>query len=252
MRRKFLLGNWKMNKTPEEAKAFLQGVGPLLSLAESHGVDIGIAPTFLAIPAVLKDAPEGLIVASQNVNEHEKGAYTGEVSAPMLRAVGVTHAIIGHSERREYEGETSLRCHEKILALLKEGLVPVYCCGESLETFEKGETASFVERQVREAFGGLSEEEASKVVVAYEPIWAIGTGKSASSEIAEGTILMIRNVLRDMFGETAEDIRILYGGSVKPGNVRDYMGCPDIDGALVGGASLDPESYRQLLEGMIG
>ena len=170
----------------------------------------------------------------------------------MLRAVGVTHAIIGHSERREYEGETSLRCHEKILALLKEGLVPVYCCGESLETFEKGETASFVERQVREAFGGLSEEEASKVVVAYEPIWAIGTGKSASSEIAEGTILMIRNVLRDMFGETAEDIRILYGGSVKPGNVRDYMGCPDIDGALVGGASLDPESYRQLLEGMIG
>ena len=252
MRRKFLLGNWKMNKTPEEAKAFLQGVGPLLSLAESHRVDIGIAPTFLAIPAVLKDAPEGLIVASQNVNEHEKGAYTGEVSAPMLRAVGVTHAIIGHSERREYEGETSLRCHEKILALLKEGLVPVYCCGESLETFEKGETASFVERQVREAFGGLSEEEASKVVVAYEPIWAIGTGKSASAEIAEGTILMIRNALRDMFGETAEDIRILYGGSVKPNNVRDYMGCPDIDGALVGGASLDPESYRQLLEGMIG
>ncbi len=252
MRTKLLLGNWKMNKTPKEAIEFASQVGDLVSLSKKHNVEIGVAPTFLCLVDVLSHAPEGLIISSQNVNEHDHGAYTGEVSASMLSSIGVTHAIIGHSERREYEGETSLRCHEKIVALLKEKMTPVYCCGESLDTFEAGETSSFVEKQIREGMGGLSKEEASKVVIAYEPIWAIGTGKSASSEIAETTIKNIRDVLKDMFGEeTSETIRILYGGSVKPNNVSQYMTCPNIDGALVGGASLEPDSFKALLEGMI-
>ena len=246
-----LIGNWKMNKLPNDGAKFAKECSALTLLAKEHDIEIGVAPTFIALTAVLSNAPEGLIVSSQNVNEHDHGAYTGEVSASMLREIGVTHAIIGHSERREYEGETSLRCHEKIVALLKEGLVPVYCCGESLATFEAGETSSFVAKQIREAFTGLTASEASKVVIAYEPIWAIGTGKSASAEIAETTIKGIRDVLRNMFGDIAEEIRILYGGSVKPNNIRAYMACPDVDGALVGGASLEIDSYKALLEGMI-
>lgn len=252
MRKKFLLGNWKMNKTPSEGKEFASKVAPLVKLAKENDIDIGVAPTFLALPSVLDARPEGLIVSSQNVNEHEKGAYTGEVSPTMLKAVGVTHAIIGHSERREYNGETSKACNLKVKALLAQGLVPVYCCGESLETYEKGETFSFVKEQIETGLAGLSSEEALKVVIAYEPIWAIGTGKSASIDDAENTIEFIRDTLKEMFGqETADEMRILYGGSVKPENVRGYMGAPDIDGALVGGASLDIESFKALVEGMI-
>lgn len=251
MRKKLLLGNWKMNKTPSEAKAFALGATEMIDYAVKHGIEVGVAPTFVCLDTVKKNIDSRCIVAAQNCNEHDHGAYTGEVSIPMLKEIGIDWVILGHSERRAYNGETSEACNLKIKALLANGMTPVYCCGESLETFEKGETDSFVAEQIRAGFAGLDAEMAKKVVVAYEPIWAIGTGKSASKEIAEKTIKAIRDLLKGLYGEASEEIRILYGGSVKPENVAAYMSEPDIDGALVGGASLDPVSYRGLIEGML-
>ena len=252
MRKKLLLGNWKMNKTPSEAKEFALGCGEMVAYAVAHGIDVGVAPTFVCLQTVVENAPKDLIISAQNCNEHDHGAYTGEISIPMLKAVGVNWVILGHSERREYNGETSEKCNEKIKALLANDMTPVYCCGESLATFEKGETKSFVAEQIRVGLAGLTPEEAKRVVIAYEPIWAIGTGKSATKEIAEDTIGFIRRSLREMFGFVAEDIRILYGGSVKPENIASYMGEEDIDGALVGGASLALDSYKGLIEGLVG
>ena len=252
MRKKLLLGNWKMNKTPAEAKAFAEGCGEMVAYAVSHGIDVGVAPTFVCLDAVKAIAPKDLIVSAQNCNEHDHGAFTGEISIPMLKAVGIDWVILGHSERREYNGETSEKCNEKIKALLANGMTPVYCCGESLATFEEGKTKAFVEEQIRTGLKDLKPEEGEKVVIAYEPIWAIGTGKSATKEIAEDTIAHIRGVLLDLFGkEVADKIRILYGGSVKPGNIAEYMSMPDIDGALVGGASLELDSYKGLIEGLV-
>lgn len=251
-RKKLLLGNWKMNKTPSEAKAFALGSKDMVEFAVSHGIDVGVAPTFVCLDTVVENADKKLIVAAQNVNEHDHGAYTGEISIAMLKEIGVSWVILGHSERRTYNGETSTACNAKIKALLAANMTPVYCCGETLETFEAGKTKSWVGTQIEEGFAGLSKEDAEKVVVAYEPIWAIGTGKNATKEIAEDTIASIRSVLKDMFGEeSAEKIRILYGGSVKPGNIAEYMSEKDIDGALVGGASLELDSYKGLIENLV-
>lgn len=251
MRKKLLLGNWKMNKTPEETKLFCEGVGPVLQLAITHDIDLGIAPSFICLETAIKTSPKGLIVSAQNCSQYEKGAYTGEVSIPMLEAIGVSWVILGHSERREYNNETSSACNEKIKALLAKGMTPVYCCGESLATYEKGETKSWVKTQIEEGLKGLTPEQAKHVVIAYEPIWAIGTGKSASKEIAEDTIGFIRRTLKDLFGIAAMDMRILYGGSVKPENIASYMSEEDIDGALVGGASLAPDSFKALVENLV-
>lgn len=251
MRKKLLLGNWKMNKTPSEAKQFCLDAREVVSYAIAHNVDIGVAPTFICLETVVANKPEGLIVSAQNCSEHDHGAYTGEVSIPMLKSIGVDWVIIGHSERREYNGETSKACNAKIKAMLASDVTPVYCCGESLETYEKGETKPFVAEQIRVGLEGLTPEEAKKVVIAYEPIWAIGTGKSASKEIAEDTIGFIRRTLKESFGVAAMDIRILYGGSVKPNNIAEYMSEEDIDGALVGGASLEPESFKGLVENLV-
>ncbi len=251
MRKKLLLGNWKMNKTPAEAKAFALAAGEMVDYAVAHDIDVGVAPTFVCLSTVKENINSKCIVAAQNCNEHPSGAYTGEVSIPMLQACGISWVILGHSERREYNGETSVACNAKIKALLANGMTPVYCCGESLETFDKGETKKWVAEQIKTGLAGLTPEEASKVVIAYEPIWAIGTGRSASKEIAEDTIGFIRRTLRELFGNVAVDMRILYGGSVKPNNVAEYMSAEDIDGALVGGASLDPVSFKGLIEGMI-
>ena len=251
-RKKLLLGNWKMNKTPSEAKAFALGSKEMVEFAVSHGIDVGVAPTFVCLDAVVSNADKKLIIAAQNCNEHDHGAYTGEISIPMLKEVGVSWVILGHSERRTYNGETSIACNAKIKALLAADMTPVYCCGESLETFEAGETKAWVAKQIEEGFASLSKEDAEKVVVAYEPIWAIGTGKNATKEIAEDTIASIRAVLKKMFGEeSAEKIRILYGGSVKPNNIAEYMSEKDIDGALVGGASLELDSYKGLIENLV-
>ena len=251
MRKKLLLGNWKMNKTPSEAKAFALAASEMVDYAVAHDIDVGVAPTFVCLQTVKENINPKCIVAAQNVNEHDHGAYTGEVSIPMLKEISIGWVILGHSERRAYNGETSEKCNEKIKALLGNNMTPVYCCGESLETFEKGETKAFVAEQIRTGLASLTPEEAKKVVIAYEPIWAIGTGKSATKETAEETIGYIRSVLKEMFGGVAEDMRILYGGSVKPNNVAEYMSEKDIDGALVGGASLEPSSFHGLIEGML-
>ena len=251
MRKKLLLGNWKMNKTPSEAKEFALGSKEMVDYAIAHGIDVGVAPTFLSLDVVKANADPRLIVSAQNVNEHDHGAYTGEISIPMLQAIGVSWVILGHSERREYNAETSAACNAKIKALLAANMVPVYCCGESLATFEEGNTKPFVEEQIRTGLASLTADEAKNIVIAYEPIWAIGTGKSATKEIAEDTIAYIRGILRDMFGDVAESMRILYGGSVKPSNIAEYMSMPDIDGALVGGASLALDSYSGLIEGLV-
>lgn len=251
-RKKLLLGNWKMNKTPSEAKAFALGSKDMVEFAVNNGIDVGVAPTFVCLETVVENADKKLIIAAQNVNEHDHGAYTGEISIAMLKEIGVNWVILGHSERRTYNGETSVACNAKIKALLAANMTPVYCCGETLETFEAGETKSWVGKQIEEGFAGLSKEDAEKVVVAYEPIWAIGTGKNATKEIAEDTIASIRSVLKKMFGEeSAEKIRILYGGSVKPNNIAEYMSEKDIDGALVGGASLELDSYKGLIENLV-
>ena len=174
-------------------------------------------------------------------------------SLNMLKEIGIDWVIIGHSERRTYNGETSEHCNAKIKAILAVDMTPLYCCGESLETFESGKTDEFVAEQIKVGFAGLKAAEAKKVVIAYEPIWAIGTGKNATKEIAEKTIKAIRDLLAELYDkETADAIRILYGGSVKPNNIAEYMSEPDIDGALVGGASLTLDSYLGLLKGLIG
>ena len=202
-RKKLLLGNWKMNKTPSEAKEFALGCGDMIRFAVDNGIDVGVAPTFVCLQTVVENAPKDLIIAAQNCNEHDHGAYTGEISIPMLKEIGINWVILGHSERRTYNGETSVACNAKIKALLAASMTPVYCCGETLETFEAGETKSFVKKQIEEGFAGLTAEEAKKVVVAYEPIWAIGTGKNATKESAEYTIVRIRSVLKAHFGEAA-------------------------------------------------
>ena len=240
-----------MNKLASEAKEFAVASKPLVAKARANKIDIGVAPTYLSLTTVRKYAAKKMIVAAQNVHFEDHGAFTGEVSIPMLKEAKIDWAIIGHSERRGYDNETSEKCNKKIKALLANGMTPVYCCGESLETFEAKGTKEFVGQQIREGFEGLSPEDAKKVVVAYEPIWSIGTGKNASTEIAEDVCKFIRKVLRGLVGKAANKIRILYGGSVKPENIKAYLSCPNVDGALVGGASLKIESYEGLLNNIL-
>jgi len=252
MRKKLLMGNWKMNKTEKEAVEFAKMCNPIVETAKEHNIDIGVAPTYLSLASVLKAAPKGLIVSSQNVHYLSSGAYTGEVSTEMLQAIGINWAIIGHSERRTYDNETSEKCNEKIKKLLKANMIPLYCCGESLETYEKGETKNFIKDQIVAGFKDIPFDGAKKVVIAYEPIWSIGTGKNASRDIAEDICGYIRSIIKELYGEmTAEEIRILYGGSVKPANIKEYLTSPNIDGALVGGASLSIDSFKELLNNIL-
>ena len=252
MRRKLLLGNWKMNKTVTEAVEFAKEAKDLGKLARANKIDMGICVPYIDLAPVKKIIKKSLIVGAENCHELDHGAYTGEVSIPMLVDLGIDWCIIGHSERRGYYNETSEACNKKVIALLANGLTPVYCCGESLETYEAGDTKSFVKEQIEKGFANVSAEDAAKVVVAYEPIWSIGTGKNASTEIAEDICGFIRTTLKKMYdAKTANKIRILYGGSVKPHNIKEYLGEKDIDGALVGGASLDVNSYKELLTNLL-
>lgn len=252
MRRKLLLGNWKMNKTVTEAVEFAKEAKELAKVARKNKVDLGVCVPYIDLGPVKKILKNSMIVGSENVHYLESGAYTGEISIPMLKDLNINLSLVGHSERRAYDNETNQKCNLKIKALLKNNMVPVYCCGESLETFEKGETKSFVKEQILTGFEGVTKEDAIKVVVAYEPIWSIGTGKNASKEIAEDVCKYIRKLLRDLYDtKTANKIRILYGGSVKPNNIAEYLSQKDVDGALVGGASLKFDSYKELLDKII-
>ena len=224
MRRKLLLGNWKMNKTVSEAKEFALNAKDLGKLAKQNKVDMGICVPYIDLAPVKKILKNSLIVGAENCHELDHGAYTGEVSIPMLLDLGITWCIIGHSERRTYYNETSEACNKKILALLKNNMVPVYCCGESLETYEEGKTKEFVKEQIIKGFKDVSKEDAAKVVIAYEPIWSIGTSKNASKEIAEDVCKFIRKTIKDLYDtKTSNKVRILYGGSVKPNNIKEYL-----------------------------
>lgn len=240
MRTPFVAGNWKLNKTAEEAVVFVREIR--YGLNQLDGIDVAVCPPFIAIPAVAEVLHASKIgVGAQNMYHEDSGAYTGECSAPMLKPF-CQYVILGHSERREYFGETDEGVNKKVKAALAYGMTPIICVGESLAQNEAGETHSFVSGQVRAAFDGLSAEQAAVCVIAYEPIWAIGTGKSASAAQAGSIIgLTVRGAVAEMFGEeTAQAVRIQYGGSVNEKNIADYMQHPDIDGALVGGASLKP------------
>ena len=245
------MGNWKMNKLTSEAAQFAQQADELLALAKESNIDVGVAPTFISLRKVRKYAPATFIVAAQNCHYKTNGAYTGEVSIPMLLDIGINTVIIGHSERRAYDNETSEKCNLKILELLKANMMPIYCVGETLEQFENNLTTDIVKDQLIKGLKDVAIEDLAKLVIAYEPVWSIGTGKNASREIAENVCAFIRSTIADLYTkEAAENVRILYGGSVKPDNVKAYMSMDNIDGALVGGASLAIESYKELIVNM--
>ncbi len=236
-----------MHKLPNEAVALCHALIP--RLGELHDREVVLCPPFTALAAVA-EALKGTSVSlgAQNVFYEPSGAYTGEVAPPMLKALGVKYVIVGHSERRQYFGETDELVNKKVKAALQHALTPIVCVGETLEQREAGITESLVKGQVEQAFSGISPDEAWQLVVAYEPIWAIGTGKTATSEEANRVIGVIRETLVGIYdGATAGSIRIQYGGSVKPGNMAELMQQPEIDGALVGGASLDAESFARIV-----
>lgn len=248
MRTPIIAGNWKMFKTVPEAKAFIEDVK---GKAEVAGVESVICAPFTNLPALV-EAVKGtsIKIGAQNLHFEDNGAYTGEISGEMLKELGVSYVIIGHSERRQYFAETDETVNKKMHAAFRHGLTPIVCVGEKLEEREAGQTKEVCKVQTEAAFKGLSAEQAAEAVIAYEPIWAIGTGKSSTAEDANEVIAYIRELVKGLYGEAvANQVRIQYGGSVKPENVKEYMGQSDIDGALVGGASLQPASYIALVEG---
>ncbi|PKO21251.1 MAG: triose-phosphate isomerase [Chloroflexi bacterium HGW-Chloroflexi-1] len=247
MHKPILAGNWKMNKTPAEAVEFVRALRPLVTRYER--VETVVCPPFVALPAVA-DALRGVKigVGAQNVHWAESGAYTGEVAPAML--VGLAeYVIIGHSERRQYFAETDESVNKKIKAALAHGLKPIVCVGENLAQNEAGETEALVRGQVRAAFAGLTAEQARGMVIAYEPIWAIGTGRTATSEVANRVCgLVVRGTIAELYGEAvAGAIRIQYGGSANEKNIGELMAMPDIDGALIGGASLKLDAFSKMV-----
>ncbi len=247
MRKPFIVGNWKMHKTIAEALDLVNALRPLVS--DIQDVDIAVCPPFTALEAVSKVlAGSNIAVGAQNMFWEEEGAYTGEISPLMLKEL-VTYVIIGHSERRKYFGETDETVNRKVKAALAHGLLPIICVGEVLEEREAGKTDEVVRRQVLGAYEGLSADQARVTTIAYEPVWAIGTGRAATPEDANDVIgRVIRGSLAEMFGnEVAQSIRIQYGGSVKPGNIAGFMEQPEVDGALVGGASLKADLFAEIV-----
>ncbi|MEM1322929.1 MAG: triose-phosphate isomerase [Bacteroidota bacterium] len=240
-------GNWKMNTTLEEGLTLAQA---LVDQTEPGSVNVILAPPYThlqAIGEIIKSSPH-IHLAAQNCHEKEKGAYTGEISIDMLLSVGVEYVILGHSERREYFGESNALLAEKTVAALAKGLHPIFCCGEPLEIREKGTHVAYVEKQLRESLFELSGEQFAQLIIAYEPIWAIGTGLTASPEQAQEMQAAIRALLAGHFGtEAADQCSILYGGSVKSGNAAALFGQPDVDGGLVGGASLKAADFTQII-----
>ena len=248
MRKPIIAGNWKMHKTLSEATSFAEEVKN--SVPSSDRVESIICAPALFLNSLV-EATKGTEVAigAQTMHFEEQGAFTGEISPKALADIDVKYVIIGHSERREMFNETDETVNKKTLAAFKYNLLPIVCVGETLEQRENGETMQLVGDQVKKALAGLSTEQVKQTVIAYEPIWAIGTGKSSTSQDANEVCALIRKVVAEQFSQdTAEALRIQYGGSVKPGNIKEYMAQPDIDGALVGGASLEAQSFLELVE----
>ncbi len=248
MRKPIIAGNWKMHKTLSEAVSFVEEVKRAVPSAEK--VDSVVCAPALFLERLV-EATKGmdLKIGAQNMHFEDSGAFTGEISPVALKDLGVTYVIIGHSERREMFAETDETVNKKVIAAFKHGLVPIVCCGETLEERESGKTNEVVAAQVEKALEGLTTEQAKQVVIAYEPIWAIGTGKSSTAEDANEVCGHIRSVIAQKFSQDVADaIRIQYGGSVKPNNIQEFLAQEHIDGALVGGASLEPQSFLQLVE----
>ena len=248
MRKKIIAGNWKMNKTCEEAAELASGIK--LDLADCKEVDVVLCPPFTAIKSVSDVVSETLIsVGAQNMSSEEEGAYTGEISHNMLKELFVRYVILGHSERREYYKENDFWINKKVLKALEKNLRPILCVGEKLEDREAGNTESVVEVQIREGLKNVPAAAYTELVIAYEPVWAIGTGKTATSEQAQEVHAFIRGLVKDIAGENAaEAVRIQYGGSMKPGNAAELLSQPDIDGGLIGGAALDVTSFVDIVK----
>jgi triosephosphate isomerase len=247
MRRPIMAGNWKMYKTQDQTAAFFEKFRPLVS--GTHRCDIVICPPFVNLPAAVHACRDTRVeIGGQNLSWAHEGAFTGEVAAPMLEAVGCRWVLIAHSERRQYFGETNETAAKKIVAALEASLTPIYCVGESLEQRESNKTEQIIQTQCQECLATLTVEQFERIVIAYEPVWAIGTGKVATPEMAAYAHRCLRQQVHKLFGAaSASACRILYGGSVKPDNIQGLMAQPEIDGVLVGGASLDPVSFAAIV-----
>ena len=236
-----IAGNWKMHKTAAEARGFLRAVGE----QEFPGVDVAVCVPFTSLWAAKEEAGS-VGVYAQNMHEADSGAFTGEVSAPMLTEIGITGVVLGHSERRQFFGETDKALQRKVPAALEHGLVPILCVGESEDERENGDTERKLRHQVQEALGDVPDQQLHEVVIAYEPIWAIGTGKVATPEQAQEAVAFVRALVGDRSKEAEARVRVLYGGSMKPSNAAELLALPDVDGGLIGGASLKPDDFLAL------
>ena len=243
----FIAGNWKMNKTIAEAEAFIAALLP--QVYDTEGVDVAICPPYLALQAMV-DSARGSRVAvyAQNMHEKDSGAYTGEVSARMLTEIDVDGVIVGHSERRELFGETDAALARKVPAALRAGLQPILCVGETEEERERGDTERKLRHQVQEALDKVPIERLPEVVIAYEPVWAIGTGLTATADQAQEAVAFVRALVEGFDKAAGQAVRILYGGSLKADNAEELLSLPDVDGALVGGASLDPADFARIVQ----
>lgn len=245
MRKPIIAGNWKMNKTPSEARELVSALVPLVQDAKCDVVVCTPAVDFAAVSEVIKGT--NIKLGAENMHWKESGAYTGELSAAMLKESGVEYVILGHSERRQYFGETDATVNQRVLAAVKAGLTPIICVGEKKEEREVGYTNALVTYQTQIALSGLTADEVKNVVIAYEPVWAIGTGLTATDEQANETIGVIREAVRAAYGDAADDVRIQYGGSMNPKNCKGLMAQPEIDGGLIGGASLKAEDFSKVV-----
>lgn len=245
MRKPIIVGNWKMNKNNAETKAFFEAVD---AVAASENATYGIGCPFTDLRTA-QDNAKNLIVAAENCHWEDSGAFTGEVSVPMLEEIGIKYCIIGHSERRQMFGDTDETVNKKAKRLLKADITPILCIGETEAQYDAGETEKVIRDQLTGSLADLCAKCVGSMVIAYEPIWAIGTGKSATKEDAQKCCAIVRDQVKVMYGEeAAENVRVQYGGSVKPENIVEYMACPDIDGALIGGASLKEASFIDIIE----
>lgn len=254
MRKKIVAGNWKMNKTFEEAKVLLSEVINMIKDEVTGDVTVVLCPPALYLTASRQYLPAGgrMALGAQNCHEKASGAYTGEVSAPMLQSIGVEYVILGHSERRQYFGETNAQLAEKVNIALENGLTPIFCCGESREMRENGDYVGFVKNQLTESLFHLSAETFARVVIAYEPIWAIGTGLTASAAQAQDMHFELRQHIAGQYGDSiAQDVTILYGGSANEKNAAELFAQPDVDGGLIGGASLKSREFTTVVKAAV-
>ena len=247
-RKTIIAGNWKMNKTPAETKEFIAQLKP--QAARAKWCEIVLCAPYIDLPAAVKAAKNTRVdIAAQNMHHQPSGAYTGEISGQMLQALGVKYVVVGHSERRQYFGETDESVSQKVRAALECGLRPIVCVGESMAQREKNLTLDYVRMQIKTIFCGVDAKDVKKVAVAYEPIWAIGAGAAATAQQAEEVSLAIRDCIREIYGARyARSVTILYGGSMNPKNAGELLAMPDVDGGLIGGASLDCDSFVEIIE----